>query len=326
MIRRRRLVLCSCCAVASSALHMASAQQAFGPFTQSQLQQAGATYITNISALFRQDLILRLPPARRSALAHTTLEFPAAELPSFPLAVWSYPETGLVVLPLRTVLFVQQYAGLCAYYVRKGCPLIQPLVYAKMLVARIESAGSRPPGPLEAFGLDEGIYSDEYVRDIANKDAKSTIFFLLAHELGHLYYHHRPLPAGNASIQQERQADAFALEAAAAIGVFPLGLAIYFLALSLMNGPQNSHPLDSNRLEALAEGVEARPAAFMDPSDDPSRFSPQVIEFARNLRRTASQIDNPDSRDKFERLAKLTDWPSLRADFSLLQKIGACHP
>jgi hypothetical protein len=74
---------------------------------------------------------------------------------------------------------IQQYAGVLAYYGRNGCPIIQPLVYAKMLVSG-NAIGNRPPGPLEAFGLTGAIYQDEFVRDVAAKLTKSALFFILA--------------------------------------------------------------------------------------------------------------------------------------------------
>jgi hypothetical protein len=146
-------------------------------------------------AMFQNDLIRRLPPTMGSSLANTHLEIPL-EMPinearSFVLAAGSRSDYRLVVLPIRTILFVQQYAAVLAYYGCNGCPIIQPLLYAKML-ASDKAIGLRPPGPLDAFGLTNDIYQDQFTKDVADKLTKSALFFILAHELGHLFYNHVP--------------------------------------------------------------------------------------------------------------------------------------
>ena len=302
MLGRREAVACGCGFLTFLSARLANAQPVLGPFSIPELEQARVSYGPGVRAMFYNDLINRLPPTKRSLLANIRLEMPVSEDPSFPLAARSRSDYGVVELPVRTILFIQQYAALLAYYTRNGCPAIQPFVYARMLVSD-KAVGTRPPGPLKAFGLSRAIYQDEFVRDVARKTAATTLFFILAHELGHLFHNHVPGLQGPASIAQEKQADAFALDAASDVGVFPMGMAMYFQVMAVSEGPQNTHPLSSDRMEAIARRVASNPAAFMDPHEDPARFIPRVLEVAETLRRIARKIDHTEVRTNFDELA-----------------------
>ena len=105
-----------------------------------------------------------------------------------------------------------------------------------------------------------------------------------------------------------------------------MGFVMYFQVLSVSSGrQQNTHPLSSRRVEAVAQGIAARPAAFMDPAEDPTCFTPRVLAAADTLRKTAQQIDRPEVLRNFDELARITDWPNLATDLPLLLRIGACQ-
>jgi hypothetical protein len=101
-----------------------------------------------------------------------------------------------------------------------------------------------------------------------------------------------------------------------------MGFVMYFqvMSVSAQGESQITHPLSSDRVEAVA-----RPAAFMDPREDPARFTSRILDAAETLRRTAHQLDQPDVRQNFEYLSKITSWENLATDLPLLLKSGACH-
>src|SRR5262249_32114758 len=146
-------------------------------------------YEPYLRAVFADDLIARLPPTMRAPLGEVRLNIPA-EMPSglgtdpaFVLNVGAVPSARQVYLPLGTAVWLEEYFALAAHLEKRKCPdrLVISLLYAAMLT-RGGGSGARPPGPLEAFGLDDSVYSDAFVKDLSNKLYASTVFFLLAHE------------------------------------------------------------------------------------------------------------------------------------------------
>src|SRR5262249_37589497 len=135
------------------------------------------------------------------------------------------------------------------------------------------------------------------VKDLSNKLFAGTMFFLLGHELGHIARRHAGGATGIHSQAQEREADAYALDAMAIVGFEPLGLAYFFTAAAMMEGGQTTHPLGGSRGEAAAQAVEKRPRAFVDRGErDPDAWVPRLLDLARQLRATIPLADDPQQR------------------------------
>jgi hypothetical protein len=83
----------------------------------------------------------------------------------------------------------------------------------------------------------------------------------------------------------------------ASVGVMPLGLAAFFSAAAMMEGGQTTHPLSGSRVEAIARGLEARPRAFVDPSQpNPEAAAARLLANAREIRAAVPIIDDPELR------------------------------
>jgi hypothetical protein len=303
MIGRRDVLRGCCCGLVLLAAGPARAQQRLGPYTRNELESVRGTYEPYARGLFFEDLLGRLPPAMRAPLGEVQLNVPAempAGLgadPAFVLNVAAVPARRQVYLPLRTLLWLHEYCGLVAELERRKCAdrLAIVLVYSGMLTRRVQ--GNRPPGPLAAFGLDDGIYGDAYVRNVSSQLFGSTLFFLLAHELGHIARGHAVTASGINSQLQEREADASALDAMASVGLMPLGLAAFFSAAAMMEGGQTTHPLSGSRVEAIARALEARPRAFVDHAQsNPEAAAARLLANARALREAVPIIDDPERR------------------------------
>ncbi|HEY1638990.1 MAG TPA: hypothetical protein VGF62_10730 [Rhizomicrobium sp.] len=297
-------------------------QPRLGPYTANELEAARGKYEPYLRGLFVQDLIARLPPAMRAPLGDVHLEIPAempagpGSDPAFVLNIGAVPATRHVYLPLRTAVWLEEYFTLAAHLERRKCP-DRPtiaLTYAAMLTRSGENAAARPPGPLRAFGLDDGVYADAFVKDVSNKLFAGTIFFLLAHELGHIARGHAGGATGIHSQIQEREADAYALDAMASVGAEPLGLAYFFTAAAMMEGGQTTHPLSGSRVEAAARALEERPRAFVDRAEpNPDAWVPRLLALARQIRQTIALIDDAQQRARLQQTAGRMTFADLRS-------------
>jgi hypothetical protein len=278
----------------------ARAQQRLGPYTRNELEAVRGKYEPYARTLFFEDLVGRLPPAMRGPLGDVQLNIPTemSTDPAFVLNVASVPDQRQVYLPLRTLLWLHEYCGLVTELERRKCAdrLVIVLVYSGMLTRSVQG-GARPPGPLAAFGLDKGIYRDAFVDNVSSELFGSMLFFLLAHELGHIARGHAVGISGINSQLQEREADAYALDAMASVGLMPLGLAFFFSAAAMMEGVQTTHPLSGSRVEAIARALESRPRAFVDHAQpNPDAAAARILANARAIRDAVPIIDNPERR------------------------------
>jgi hypothetical protein len=287
-------------------------------------------YEPPIRALFTADLLGKMPPDLRAQLGEVQLEMPAefrADLGVDPAQVIGAAafNTGQVILPLRTVRWLAEYCGAAAYFQRDRCPnwLMALLVYDGLLAAR-RAGSNRPPGPLAAFGLDRSIYQDPFVDNVSSKLLSSMLFFILAHELGHIAHHHKVGPSvlADASQKHEREADAYALEIMAQIHLQPLGLALLFGAAAMMEGGQSTHPMSGSRARAAAAVVNARSADFVD------RFETNPITAAQRLKDLSVEVgkamelaDDPQIRNAIARNVSGVSWPP-----SADMRAFACQP
>jgi len=321
MIGRRALLRGCGGLILLAALHAHAQQPRLGPYTRNALEAARGEYEPYLRTVFAKDLVARLPPAMRAPLGEVQLNIPAempAGLgtdPAFVLNIGAVPATRQVFLPLRTAVWLEEYFALAAHLERRKCPdrLVISLVYSAMLT-RGGGSGARPPGPLEAFGLDDSVYKDSFVKDVSNKLYAGTMFFLLAHELGHIARGHAGGATGIHSQTQEREADAYAFDAMASVGAEPLGLAYFFTAAAMMEGGQTTHPLSGSRVDAAARALEARPRAFVDRAEpNPDAWVPRLLDLAKQIRAAIPLADDPQQRASLMGTASRIDFADLRS-------------
>lgn len=309
MHRRLLLLACPLCAVGAASAAPVPRPM---PYAPEELRRRGAELARSVAGMFDAALRAQLPEPWPAQLGDVRLALPAGEEGDLqPLHFASFPAERTVMAPLRTLLFLEDLAGLWAWLERRRCGPDAAQRYMAMLYLR-PPEGPRPPGPLAAFGLDERIRDDPLVKAQADRLSSSAVFFMLAHELGHLAHEHRPGMVGLVAQIQEREADAFALDACAAARLAPLGLGMFFAAAAAIEGQQTTHPLSGSRVHALAMGLRQRPRSFLGRAErDPARAAQAVTALATQLELVAEGLDRPGIRALMYRRAAATGWDEL---------------
>lgn len=295
----RAIVLCLVLLPAAAAAQL---------YTDAELESA-RRQIGPVTEMLTRDIPATLPRAQRAAAAAIRPEFPD-RVDSHPLNMFAIPASATVVIPLETLRFLDDYAILLAWDNLRGCEsgYIDTYLYALL------REGRRLPPPLRAFGLDrDAALADPGIDDLSMKILKSQVFFLLAHEIGHILLDHDPTATGAASRAQELEADAFALEAFAAIGTAPSGMATWFYATRYLDptGAEveyTTHPVFSARLAAFADRLAADPAAFSHSEPDFEAAQQRVAAVVDELRRLADLGDDDDMLDLLPQ-ALLSEFP-----------------
>lgn len=242
----------------------------------------------NIALMVSDDIPDALPPGQRQTARRIDVVFPDAG-PN-PLAFWAQPATGRIFVPLASVRFIDDLAITMAWFERHGCNggYIQAYLYGLL-------RAGRPLGPpLVAFGIDrDRALADAYVNDVSGKVLKTAVYFIMAHEVGHILLGHAGGLTGAASQAQERAADAFAMDVFAHDGAPPAGMVLYFLTGRWRDpiGAQaatGTHPVSPDRIAAVADRMAADPGAFSHAEPDRARGADQVRRIARDMGRIAA--------------------------------------
>ena len=288
-----------------------------GPFSLDDLQRSAQAYTKWISGVFYWNLLGGLLPAQKDQLGDVHLDVPlelqGALDPGFVLNIVSDPVNRRVIVPIRTIRWIDEYCGLIPHLETSGGSELRtsvPLIYDAMLA--LANKGERPPGPFAAFKLGAWIYNDARVKDTSNKLLNSIFVFLLAHELGHLAHHHQGGLSGIRSQAQEREADEYAFDIMAQIGISPIGLVFLFAAAAMMECGQDTHPLSGTRVSAAAEQLERRPSSFIDRLQaNPESWVPVILNQAHQIRDVIPLIDQTVRRAEIMQIAQRTRFDQL---------------
>lgn len=141
--------------------------------------------------------------------------------------------------------------------------------------------------PLEALGVPADLRSDPTIADEYANVMSNILFFIIAHELGHVFYGHQGIRVQDAvqdamkseqSIKQEKEADAFALELTQRIGEVPIGIPMFFMFATALEpapndpgyGNRRTHPQSSERIRAIATTLRSEARGFARGFKDPS--------------------------------------------------------
>jgi hypothetical protein len=148
-----------------------------------------------------------------------------------------------------------------------------------------------PPGgtpkPLPTLGIPTSALDDAEVAELALGHFVTARAFILAHELGHLRYHH----AGS-SIPNERQADAFAAQVMERTPLPMLGALVFFMADAHMAdypaAPNATHPMSAERLHGLAARISDRKIAAGIEAIAKSLDDPDIVATIAAVGRAAT--------------------------------------
>lgn len=208
-----------------------------------------------------------------------------------------YSDGNRIVIPMQTLQFIDDLATLKSWLDKHECDaaLLFPNYLSQF------GKEKRPKPPLVAFGLDrKELLSDRYVNDLSLKYYNSTVWFLIAHEIGHVAQGHQSVP-GPASIKQEQSADALAIKVLRRKKLNPAGIYLYFLATSFnetLNGPR-AHPMSGERIREVASELRKNPRDFVALiSTTPSRDAELVLQIAGSIGRVAELLNDVQARRK----------------------------
>jgi hypothetical protein len=152
--------------------------------------------------------------------------------------------------------------------------------------------------PFDVLGVPASAREDPSIADEYDRIISNTLFFIICHELGHVLYGHQGFDseklnesASKRSIAQEQQADAFALEIMRRIGDVPIGVPLFFSLMASLEsystdpdyGRLHTHPLSSERIHSIADGLRAQARSFARAFSNPATAIARVNEIADQL-------------------------------------------
>ena len=263
------------------------------PYPEEALTRVQTRSIPDIERVFRDDILQRLPREIRPRGSQITLIYPKSGRNA--LDFYADPTTQSIALPLSSLRFFDDMATLYAWIARHNCRLEYAQTYLLMAFDPDEMVET----PLIAFGIDRDVaLADSYVNDVSGKVFSSGVQFLLAHELGHLLLDHQGGLIGGLSQQQEREADAFALEHFARLGGLPGG-AFWYYQMTMWNDPladaersRSTHPISGDRMVALGDRLLATPMDFAHGELDPQAELETVEALGQMFLDFATQLED----------------------------------
>jgi hypothetical protein len=159
---------------------------------------------------------------------------------------------------------------------------------------------------MKAFNLPMQVLNNSRVNSLSLKLSKTAIYFLLAHEAGHLVLNHQVNLTGESSQAQEKAADEYALSAMARIGVPPLGMLQYFISSYMFEPLPNlqtweynagviaemTHPLASSRIHLIASTLAANPINYAHSEPNPQLAANRIENLANMIKAIANHMDH----------------------------------
>jgi hypothetical protein len=234
-----------------------------GLYDRETLQYWGKRYQVSTGKILDQVIAPVLLSEERRALGEVQIFYPLpGEDPraSWPFGYYSVsdPGGGKIVLPILSLKVLDDLSIAYAWLQVHNYGLETISDYVAML--KYQDLPSMPP-VLSTLGIPVDALSDKEVNELALGHFVTARTFILAHELGHLRFHHN-----GSSVSNEKQADAFAVDVMQRTPLPPLGIMVFFMADAQMQDypPQRdaTHPLSADRLRALAARLSDRTLAL----------------------------------------------------------------
>jgi hypothetical protein len=233
-----------------------------------------------------------LAGSRAPVLASVRIDAPLSDDAGVPLDFASRysANTGVVIAPVLSLLFLEDLCTAYAWLYKKGLALDTIDEYLTML--RYKRGADFPQGrymaPLVALGIPATAADDPDVSGLALRFRNSAYAFIVAHELGHIIAGHPSADTVTTerSRANEAAADDFALRVLAVDSEIPMGAILFFEAQAYLMPSfgqfkargldeqawlkemqsKITHPLTAERLKLLAAGIE-RQAEMQPPAN-----------------------------------------------------------
>jgi hypothetical protein len=288
------------------------------------LARAEAAYAENLKGNFA-DLVSRLPRKVRAEASDVGIELPARG--GGPFAYWSFAAARKVVIPIESV---KVFDDLVTAYVWREAHACDPSAMFDY-VGMMSSARRAPtlPPPFEALAIPSNVLeAKDAVYRTSGDLLKSAVYYIMAHELGHVVLRH----PGNRQVtfeesqRNEIAADAFALDAMTQIGTVPVGMVFFFRAVAYYETPPDdasaaefrermahsqTHPLSADRLRAITDGIRQRWGAFTAASTGNKPAA--VATFVTEVEKLTAYLDDVRMRNFQRARSEVRSLASLRS-------------
>lgn len=288
-------------------------------YPASELQRANGVYSPNIHGILFEDIASYLQGDELVTLQRVKLSQPWARTVD-PFDFSANSTTGEILFPTFPVKFFDDIAIATAWFERFKCNKESVFDY----VAALDFSELDLPDPLTALKVPQQAYKlDDFVDDVSQKTLKSAMAFILLHELGHVHYRHRSYGAISArqAQAQEAEADHFAMRVLRRMRLPPMGMTVWFMAVSMRDplapgSPRQTHPLTSSRLQAIAQELRTRPNDFIEPANQGKMTADTILSVARDIEDIGKLLAEPDLRSFLRERGRIVTLALLR---------GACE-
>ena len=268
-------------------------------YSPAELQRANSVYSDNIRGSLYEDIGGYLSADESRTLHRVQLWQPWNSV-SDPFEFSANPDSGVIKIPTFSVKFFDDLAIATAWFERFDCNKEAVFDY----VAALDFNDRELPSPLKALDVPNEAYKlDSFVDDVSQKTLKSALAFLMLHELGHVHHRHRSYQDVSPAVAQaqEAEADEFAMRVMRRMRLPPMGMTVWFMAVSMRdplveNSPRQTHPLTSSRLQAIAEDLRNRPDDFIEPANRGTLTAAHIISIADDIDTIARNLADPQLR------------------------------
>lgn len=227
-----------------------------------------------------------LTSEEQSALDGFEFSFPMPQPGDDLMNFYATTDGRTLVMPLESLKMLEDLTTAFAWLYHNGYSHSTIDLYFAMLRYRDKSGfpGGKPPAVLSALGVPKDAYKSSKKVDELSLSLRNEAFaFIIAHELGHILFRHKPLDQISAKQAQddEIESDRFALDVFRRTDTAALGPMIYFQAqiYRMLHRhefssdtewqkhiqTETTHPLSGDRLRAIADFIagsfsQSRPA------------------------------------------------------------------
>lgn len=183
-----------------------------------------------VTGIYRKGFRPFMTPKERRALQDVELRFELPQEGDDLLNFYAMFDAGrpVVVLPVLSLKVMEDVTTAYAWLYHNNFDVSKIELYFTM--TRYRTRNGRFPAILSALGIPRNALKDKRVDDLSLRMRNEAFAFILAHELGHIYFRHR----GYADITKaqaradEIQSDRFALELMGRTKTPPMGPFLFF--------------------------------------------------------------------------------------------------
>lgn len=272
--------------LASLAIILATSAAQAQLYTAADLEPDAPRLKSLVHKLYAIGLKPALRPDEAAALSDFEFVFPGPKQGDDVLNFAATTDGRHLIMPLMSLKLLEDMTTAYAWLYQNGMSLSTIDLYFAMLRYREPARfpGGRPAKLLDALGVPRDAYkTSKKVDEMSLALRNEAIAFVIAHELGHILYRHKPVDqlTSQAALADEAQSDRFALELMKRTATPPFGPLLFFQAqlYTLLHRHEfaaeadwqryvqsrMTHPLSIDRMKAMAlfmrdEFPQARPA------------------------------------------------------------------